>query len=202
MDGDPPVPADRGHRHGIQPAGRHPGRLCAGALAISRQERCSTAVIHLPLVLPPVVTGYILLDAARAARHARRLARRTSRHRVLVPLDRRGARLRRHGLSAAWCGRSGCRSRRSTGGSKTPPARSAPTPLWTFASRHPAAGAARRDGRRDPVLCQGARRIRRHHHLRLQYSRRDADALGRDLYLYAGSGRRRRCVAADRRSRS
>ena len=40
------------------------------------------------------------------------------------------------------------------------------------------------------VFRPGARRIRRHHHLRLQYPRRDANHLGCDLYVAAGSRRR------------
>ena len=59
------------------------------------------ALVHLPLVLPPVVTGYLLLLTLRPARPGRRLPRRPFRHRVRVPLDRRGAGLRRHGVSAA-----------------------------------------------------------------------------------------------------
>ena len=66
-------------------------------------------------------------DLVRAARAGRQRSSTTLRHRVLVPLDRRGARLRRDGVSAAGARRSGCRSRRSTGGSRTPPRRSAPT---------------------------------------------------------------------------
>ncbi len=43
---------------------------------------------------------------------------------------------------------------------------------------------------------QGARRIRRHHHLRLQHPGRDPDHLGRDLHADASAGRRRRGAAA------
>ena len=42
------------------------------------------------------------------------------------------------------------------------------------------------------VLRQGARRIRRDHHLRLQHSGRDADDFGGDLHLHQGPRRRRR----------
>ena len=88
-------------------------------------------IVHLPLVLPPVVTGYLLLISfGRRGLIGAFLA--ASRHRVLVPLDRRGAGLRHHGISAAGARRSGCRSRRSTAGSKTPPRRSAPTRCGTF----------------------------------------------------------------------
>ena len=58
------------------------------------------AVVHLPLVLPPVVTGYLLLITLRPQGAGRRVSRRSFRHRVLVPLDRRRARLRRDGVSA------------------------------------------------------------------------------------------------------
>ena len=56
----------------------------------------------------------------------------------------------------------------------------------------PAARAARHHRRHGALLRQGARRIRRHHYLRLQHPRRDADDLGRDLHLHADPGRRRR----------
>ena len=83
-------------------------------------------IVHLPLVLPPVVTGYLLLISFGRRGPIGGFLDRVFRHRVLVPLDRRGARLRRHGLSAAGARRSGSRSRRSTAGSRTPPRRSAP----------------------------------------------------------------------------
>ncbi len=52
-------------------------------------------LVHLPLVMPPVVTGYLLLLTLRPARLPRGAAGRVFRHRVLVPLDRCRARLRR-----------------------------------------------------------------------------------------------------------
>ncbi len=58
-------------------------------------------LVHLPLVLPPVVTGYLLLIWFGRRGVDRIVPRRHVRHRVLVPLDRRGARLRRDGISAA-----------------------------------------------------------------------------------------------------
>ena len=58
-------------------------------------------VVHLPLVLPPVVTGYLLLITFGRQGRGRRASSPTLRHRVLVPLDRRGAGLRRDGVSAA-----------------------------------------------------------------------------------------------------
>ena len=59
------------------------------------------ALVHLPLVLPPVVTGYLLLLTFGRTRPRRRFPRRPSRHRLRVPLDRRRACLRRDGVSAA-----------------------------------------------------------------------------------------------------
>ena len=58
-------------------------------------------IVHLPLVLPPVVTGYLLLISFGRRGPIGAFLDRAFRHRVLVPLDRRGARLRDHGLSAA-----------------------------------------------------------------------------------------------------
>ena len=49
------------NRHARQPAFRRRGRHAARPRTLSRAARCSTALVHLPLVLPPVVTGYLLL---------------------------------------------------------------------------------------------------------------------------------------------
>ena len=57
------------------------------------------AVVHMPLVLPPVVVGYALLRALRHARPHRRIAGRPS-DRAHLPMDRCGARRRGHGFSA------------------------------------------------------------------------------------------------------
>jgi hypothetical protein len=63
---------------------------------------------------------------------------------------------------------------------------------------HLAADPARRAGGRHPRLCQGHGRIRRHHHLRVQHSRPDADAALGDLCLPAGARRRDGGAAAGR----
>ena len=68
--------------------GRFPGKTILDGL------------VHLPLVLPPVVTGYALLLTLRPARRRSASSSTDLRHRVLVPLDRRGAGLRGDGLSA------------------------------------------------------------------------------------------------------
>ena len=59
------------------------------------------ALVLLPLVLPPVVTGYVLLLLFGRQRADRALSRRAVRHRARLPLDRSGACLRHHGISAA-----------------------------------------------------------------------------------------------------
>ena len=51
--------------------------------------------------------------------------------------------------------------------------------------------------RRHPVIRARHGRIRRHHHLRLQHPRRDADAAEPDLHLHAGARRRCRRAQAD-----
>ena len=100
IDGDPAVAAGRVLGGAVQPAGRARRRAAAGARPVLGQVGCSTCVVHLPLVLPPVVTGYVLLLLFGRQRAARAAARRRSRHRLRVPLDRRGAGLRGDGVSA------------------------------------------------------------------------------------------------------
>ena len=57
---------------------------------------------------------------------------------------------------------------------------------------HAAADPARHRRRHDPGLRQGAGRVRRHDHLRLQHPRRDPDPALGDLHLHPGPRRRRR----------
>ena len=147
-------------------------------------------MVHLPLVLPPVVTGYLLL----------------------ISFGRRGpigAFLDQHfGIvfSFRWtgaalaCGIMGfpllvrpirlaieAIDRKLEDAAATLGAE----PLLGLPHRHAAARPARADRRLRAVLRQGAGRIRRHHHLRLQHSGRDADHLGGDLHADAGARRRR-----------
>ncbi len=93
MDRGPPLDPGLDLGDDRQPALRYPGRP-----VLARREFPGKAVlnglVHLPLVLPPVVTGYLLLAHLRPPRADRRLSRRAFRHRLRLPLDRRGARLR------------------------------------------------------------------------------------------------------------
>ncbi len=154
------------------------------------------ALVLLPLVLPPVVTGYVLLLLFGRQRADRARPRRGLRHRARLPLDRRGARLRHHGLPAhgardpivagggrpqAGAGRLDARGQRGAG----------------VLHGDAAAGAAGHHRRRHPVIRARHGRIRRHHHLRLQHPRRDADAAEPDLHLHASSRRRCRRAQAD-----
>ena len=59
-----------------------------------------------------------------------------------------------------------------------------------FRQHHPAAGPAGDRRRRDHGLRRQPWRIRRHHHLRLQHSRRDPHPAAGDLQRAAGAGRR------------
>ena len=68
---------------------------------------------------------------------------------------------------------------------------------WVFVTVTLPLIAARHHRRHDPVLRQGDGRVRRHHHLRLQHPRRDADPALRDLHVHAGAGRRCGRPAAD-----
>ena len=137
----------------------------------------------------------------RPARPGRRVAGRPSRHRVRVSLDRRGARLRHHVVSAAGAADPavdrGDRPPAGTGGEHA--RRRA---VAGVRDRDAAAGAAGRTGRHGARLCQGDRRVRRHHHLRVQHSRRNPDHFLGDLFADPDAGRRYRGGAAGDRSRS
>ena len=61
-------------------------------------------LVLMPLILPPVVTGYLLLILFGRRGPIGAFLADTLRHRLLLPLDRRGARLRGDGLSADGAG--------------------------------------------------------------------------------------------------
>ncbi len=76
----------------------------AGARASSGASRSSTASSHLPLILPPVVTGYLLLLDIRAARAGRRLSWPSISASSSHPLDGRCISLRGDGVSVDGAG--------------------------------------------------------------------------------------------------
>ena len=167
---------------------RHPRRLRAGALGRFPGKLLLDGLVHLPLVLPPVVTGYPAADLRPARADRRPLAE----HFGIVfsfrwtgaalacavmafPLLVRAMRLSIEAVDRGW---------------RRPPAPSAPPRLVGVRHRHPAARGARRAGRHGAGLRQGAGRVRRHDHLRLQHPRRDPDPALGDLHLHPGPRRR------------
>ena len=68
--------------------------LCCWRAGASGASRSLNGIVHLPLILPPVVTGYLLLIGFGRRGPIGAVPRRPVRHRVLLPLDRRGAGLR------------------------------------------------------------------------------------------------------------
>src|SRR5882757_6712805 len=194
MDGDPALAAGcRGGDAGGD-AARNCDRVAAGAARFLGQGRRRCAD-------PPaagVAAGRDGLSAAadlRQARPRRRVAGGPSRHHVRVSLDRCGAGLRHHVVSATGAadpvvdrsrgqkaGAGGGHAGRST--------------LAGIYNGYVAAGAAGRAGRHGARLCQGDRRIRRDHYLRVEYSRRDPDHFLGDLFADPDAGRRYRGAAA------
>ena len=201
MDGGPAEPAGR---HRRRPLASLPfGIAVAWLLARGRfwGKSLLDTLVHLPLILPPVVTGYLLLISFGRRGPIGAFLDRAFRHRLRLPLDRRGAGLRGDGLSA-----DGARDPAVDRGRRPRLESAAGTlganPLLGVRHRHPAVCPARHHRRRDPVLRQGDGRVRRHHHLRLQHPGRDPDPAVGDLHLHAGAGRRGRRAAADRWCRS
>ena len=121
MDRGPPEP--QGRRHWSPSSRSLPVGIAHRADLLARGrfwgKSLLNGVVHLPLVLPPVVTGYLLLLLFGRRGPIGRVARRALRHRLRVPLDRRGAGLRGDGLSADGARDPAVASRRSTAGSKT-----------------------------------------------------------------------------------
>ena len=189
MDRDPAVAQDCAGGDGGGAAARHRRRLAAGA-----QEFLGPGAARRPGAHAAGAAAgrhrLSAVDLLRPPRTDRRVSRRSFRHRVLVPLDRRGALLRRHGLSIAGA------SDQARDRSDRPQARRCRrdarrrSPL-DISHRHLAAGDARADRGHGAVLRQGAGRVRCDHHLRLQHSGRDADDFGGDLHPHPGPRRRR-----------
>ena len=154
-------------------------------------------LVHLPLIMPPVVTGYLLLilfgkrgpigaflDQAFGIVFSFRWTGAALACAVMgFPLMVRAIRLSIEAVD----------TRLESGGRHA-----GRQPALGVRHHHPAALPARRDRRRDPVLRQGDGRVRRHHHLRVEHPGRDADPAVGDLHPHPDSGRRCRRVAADR----
>ena len=166
----------RALRDAVDVPARPGARLAARAAARSRARLLSRRCVSLPLVMPPVATGLILLAALsrREVRSARLLATRRRRGRVHVEGGRPGdgghgaAALRAHRPRRHRAGRSALR-----GGGRD----ARRVAVARVLHDHAAAGAVRRvAGRRGSRLCPGARRVRRDDHDRRQHPRRDAHA--------------------------
>ena len=186
MDRGAAVAADRDSRNAGRIAVRHRGGVAAGAQEFLGQ----IAARRLRASAAGAAAGRDRLSAADLVRPARRDRRRScTRHFGIVfsfrwtgaalacgvmgfPLLVRAIRLSLEAID-----------RKLEDAASTLGANKA----WTFATVTLPLALARHHRRHGAVLRQGARRIRRHHHLRLQHSRRNADHLGRDLYLYAMS---------------
>ena len=100
MDRRPPLPPGLDLGDAGQPALRHRRRLAAGAARVPGQ---GAGRRPRPPAADPAAGRHRLPPAADhgPARPGRRLPRPALRHRLRLPLDRRGARLRGHGLPAA-----------------------------------------------------------------------------------------------------
>ena len=146
-------------------------------------------IVHLPLVMPPVVTGYLLLlTFGRKAPVGAFLAdhfgivfsfRWTGAALACAimgfPLMVRAIRLSLEAIDRKLEAAAG------TLGAN---------PIWVFLTITLPLALPGHHRRHDPVLRQGDGRIRRDHHLRLQYSGRDPDVAFGNLYFHASAGRR------------
>ena len=146
-------------------------------------------VVHLPLVLPPVVTGYLLLITFRPPRKASLAAFLADHFGIVFSFRWTGAALACGvmAFSAAGFARSGCRfeSDRPAGWRMQPSTLGA-NRLWVV--RSPSRLPLALPGRPSPEWCsglrQGAGRVRRHHHLRLQHPRRGRKTLSAAIYTF------------------
>lgn len=130
------------------------------------------------------------LCAAGGAGHAGaggQLVAGTSRYPVRLPLDRRGVGVRGHGISADGArDPSVHRSHRSSPGSGRRHAGG--RAVAGVLQHHFAAGLAGPGRRHGARVRQGAWRVRRHHHLRVEYPWRNADLVVGHLRADAGPG--------------
>ena len=148
-------------------------------------------LVHLPLILPPVVTGYLLL--LTLGRRGPVGAFLDEHFGIVFAFRWTGAALAcgDHGLPAA-----GARHPPVDRGGRPPAGgggrHARRQPACGLPDRHAAADPARHHRRHDPDLRQGDGRVRRDDHLRLQHPRRDPDAADGDLHLHPDARRRRR----------
>src|SRR5665213_1688118 len=196
MDGDPALAAGRHRRNPDRDAARDRRRLGIGAARFLGQGagRCAD------LSAAGAAAGGHRLSLAsdlRQARPGRRVVVRSSRHRVRVSLDGSSPCLRRDVVSAAGAADpavdrgGGPQAGAGRGHARRGAMESVP-------DGHAAAGAAGRAGRHGAWLCQGDRRVRRDHYVRVQHSRRDPDHFVGDLFADLHTRWRRRRAAAAR----
>ena len=139
------------------------------------------ALVHLPLVLPPVVTGYLLLlTFGRSGLVGAWLADHLG---IVFAFRWTGAALACGIMSFPLLVRPIRLSIEAIDKRLEQAASTLGAAPWrVFTDRDTAAGAAGRAGRHGARLCQGDRRIRRHYYFRVQYPRRDPDHFLGDLF--------------------
>ncbi len=174
----------------------------ATAYVLARKEfwgkTLLNGLVHLPLILPPVVTGYLLLlsfgrqgpigaflDRTLGLVFAFRWTGAALAAGVMAfPLMVRAIRLSIEAVD-----------RKLEAASQTLGA----SPLWVFLTVTLPLASSRHHRRRDPRLRQGHGRVRSDNYLRLEHSRRDTNTAERDLHLHPGARRRVGCPQADAR---
>ena len=155
-------------------------------------------MIYLPLVLPPVVTGYLLLITF--GRHAPVGAFLADHFGIVFSFRWTGAALACGVMAFPLMVRAIRLSieaidRRLEDAAATLGA----GPFWNYATITLPLALPGVIAGTMLAFATRARRIRRHHHFRVQHSGRDADHFGGDLHADAGAGRRRRGAHAGRR---
>ncbi len=138
-------------------------------------------MIYLPLVLPPVVTGYLLLlTFGKRGLVGEWLYNHLG---IVFAFRWTGAALACGVMSFPLLVRPIRLSIEAIDRRLEQAARTLGASPWkVFRHRDTAAGVARHSGRHGAGLCESDRRIRRDHYLRLQYSRRNPDHFVGDLF--------------------
>ena len=178
------------------PGARGAAGLGAGPGRVPRPRGCVRALVTVPLVLPPVVGGVALLLVLRPARAGRRLAGRGVRHHAAVHHRRRSWWPRRSSRCRSWSSPSRARCAAPTAATRRRPRPSAPAGWTTFRRVTLPLVAPGRGRRRGAVLGPGARRVRRHDHLRRQLPGPHPDhAAARSTSRWRPTRTRRSCSA-------